>query len=361
MYQPGLKGIVAAQTAISHIDGEKGLLIYRGHDVRTLTGRCSFEEAAYLLWYGRMPSTEESNHLGEELKTKRTLSEPMLDVLTHLPENMDPMSVLRTVLSAEGGSEYGWKPTLDQAVRITALIPTIIAYRERHLKGAAFIEPHDELGHVSNYLYMLTGMEPERAVSQALETYMILTMEHGMNASTFSARVTASTESDLISSVISAIGTMKGPLHGGAPTGVIALLEEIVTEENAESVIRKKISQGEKLMGFGHRIYKTRDPRATALKEKLLEFHGENEELDLAIAIEDIAVKLLEELKPGRGLYTNVEYYAASIMRAIHLPDHLFTPTFTAARAVGWTAHVLEQSENNTIFRPQSDYIGSLV
>ncbi|MCM2603920.1 citrate synthase/methylcitrate synthase [Rossellomorea marisflavi] len=360
MYQPGLKGIVAAQTAISHIDGEKGILIYRGHDVRTLTGKCSFEQAAFLLWYGRLPSKEEGEHMVEELKNNRTLSEAMLDVLTRLPENMDRMSVLRTVLSAEGGSEYGWKPTLNQAVRITALIPTIIAYRERHLKELDFIEPHEELGHVSNYLYMLTGAEPDRAVSQALETYMILTMEHGMNASTFSARVTASTESDLISSVISAIGTMKGPLHGGAPTGVIALLEEIGREENGENVIREKISQGEKLMGFGHRIYKTRDPRATALKGKLLEFRGENKELDLAIAIEEIAVKLLEELKPGRGLYTNVEYYAASIMRAINLPDHLFTPTFTAARAVGWTAHVLEQSEDNTIFRPQSHYIGSL-
>ncbi len=179
-----------------------------------------------------------------------------------------------------------------------------------------------------------------------------------MNASTFSARVTVSTESDLVSAITSAIGTMKGPLHGGAPSGVIELLNEIARVGEPERVIREKIVSGEKLMGFGHRVYKTRDPRAVALKSKLMELVGEDEWLDLAIDVENKVIKLLEQHKPGRSLYTNVEYYAAAIMKAINMEPELFTPTFTASRIVGWTAHVIEQSQNNTIYRPESKYIG---
>lgn len=180
-----------------------------------------------------------------------------------------------------------------------------------------------------------------------------------MNASTFAARVTASTESDIVSAVTSAIGTMKGPLHGGAPSGVIELLNRIALVGDAEKVIRDKLAKGEKLMGFGHRVYRTHDPRSISLKAKLLELGGQDQWLDLAVKVEETAVKLLEELKPGRSLYTNVEFYAAAIMKAINMDSELFTPTFTASRMVGWTAHILEQAENNTIFRPQSKYIGT--
>ncbi|WP_335868982.1 citrate synthase/methylcitrate synthase [Bacillus sp. 2205SS5-2] len=359
MFIEGLKGVVAAQTRISAIDGMKGRLIYRGIDVHSLAMQYSFEEVSYLLWYGHLPSVESLAALKAEMSCQRTLSTTIKRLMEHLPTNMDSMSMLRTVISAEGTQEYQWKPTIAEAIKLTAMIPSIIAYWHRKEKGLSIIEPNPQFDHVENYLYMLTGEKPTLAQIKALETYMVLTLEHGMNASTFSARVTASTESDLVSAITSAIGTMKGPLHGGAPSGVISLLSEIGVAEKAEPVIRKKLLSGEKLMGFGHRVYKTHDPRAVALRESLLEVEGEDEWLDLAMTVENVAIKVLNELKPGRSLYTNVEFYAAAIMKSIALPSTLFTPTFTASRIVGWSAHVLEQAENNRIYRPQAEYIGS--
>jgi citrate synthase len=358
MIQKGLKGIVAAETAVSHIDGTEGKLIYRGYEIGDLTSRFSFEEVAHLLWFGKLPNDEQLQNLKSELIRNRELPLHIKSILDHLPEDMDLMSVIRTTISSEGVSSYGWKPTVSQAIRLTSLVPTIICYWTRLLDGKPFVEPSSELSHVENYLYMLTGDIPSKAHTLALETYMILTLEHGMNASTFSARVTASTESDMVSAATSAIGTLKGPLHGGAPSAVIDLLDEIRKAGSAEQVIRGKLENGEKLMGFGHRVYKTHDPRAVALKAKLLELVGEDEWLDLALQVEETAITLLEEYKPGRALYTNVEFYAAAIMKAIELNPALFTPTFTASRMVGWTAHILEQSEDNTIYRPQSVYTG---
>ncbi|MGF2616211.1 citrate synthase/methylcitrate synthase [Rossellomorea vietnamensis] len=360
MFQQGLKGIIAAQTKISHIDGEKGILIYRGREIREIAEKLSFEEGAFLLWKGYLPSKDELRDMDRQLKQNRNLSPAMKDVISSLPHDMDMMSVLRTAVSAEGSLQYFWKPSTDQAIRLTAVIPTIIAFRNSLIAKRPFKEPNKELGHVANYLFMLTGDTPSNAVVTALETYMILTMEHGMNASAFSARVTASTESDMVSAITSAIGTMKGPLHGGAPSGVIDLLEEIGTPERAEIVIREKLEKGEKLMGFGHRVYKTHDPRAIALRNKLLESSGADNSLDLALHVEETAIEVLQEVKPGRALYTNVEFYAAAIMKSINLEAELFTPTFTASRIVGWTAHVLEQAENNVIFRPQSEYVGEV-
>jgi citrate synthase len=361
MINHGLKGVIATETSISDIDGENGVLIYRGYDVRDLTKRYSFEEIAYLLWFGHLPTSNQLSELKEELIQNRFLSSEMKKILDCLPNEMDMMSVLRTVISSEGSSSYKWKPTISQAIRLTAMIPTIISYRKRAIDNKPYVEPHRELSHVENYLNMLNGELPSKAQVTALETYMILTMEHGMNASTFSARVTASTESDLVSSITSAIGTMKGPLHGGAPSEVILLLDEISQTGNAEEVIASKLNKGEKIMGFGHRVYKTVDPRAISLKSTLLNQIGEDGWLDLALRVEDTAVRLLEERKPGRALYTNVEFYAAAIMKAVSMEPELFTPTFTASRIVGWTAHVLEQASNNTIYRPQSKYIGKLV
>lgn len=360
LIQKGLKGIVAAETFISHIDGDLGQLFYRGYEIREVSKRLSFEEAAYLLWFGHLSDTEQVSTLKDELKGNRELPENVKIIIDQLPRGMDLMSVIRTAISAEeSNGDYSWKPVISQAIRLTALVPTIIAYRKSQLDGNVFAAPRDDLDFVENYLYMLYGKIPLPSHTEALETYMILTLEHGMNASTFSARVTASTESDLVSAITSAVGTMKGPLHGGAPSGVIELLDEIALVGNAETVIRKKVSRGEKLMGFGHRVYRTHDPRAIALKEKLLKLVGKDKWLDLAMAVEDTAVQLLSELKPGRSLYTNVEFYAAAIMKAIHMDPELFTPTFTASRMVGWTAHVLEQAENNAIYRPQTKYIGT--
>lgn len=354
----GLEGVIAAETAISLVDGEKGQLVYRGQNAAELAIEQSFEEVAYLLWYGERPTTEEVEALKLLLKQKRPLPNHLVKLLKELPTNMEMMSVIRTVISALGNETYGWKPTIQQAIELTALIPTIIAYRYRLLKGVPVIEPNDDLDYVANYVYMLKGEIPQNAQLKALEGYFILTMEHGMNASTFAARVVASTESDLVSAVCGAIGAMKGPLHGGAPSGVIDMLNHIHQTGDAHKWIREALEKGERLMGFGHRVYKTYDPRSVALKTITEQVAGEDEWLDLAYHVEQTAIALLDEYKPGRRLYTNVEFYVAAVLRAVNLPPQLFTPTFTASRVVGWTAHVLEQAENNRIFRPQSVYVG---
>ncbi|CAH0347203.1 citrate synthase/methylcitrate synthase [Bacillus sp. CECT 9360] len=354
----GLKGIPAAETSISFIDGDKGILIYRGHEASRLALSYSFEEVAYLLWKEKFPDNAELLSFKEELALARELPEYLVEMLYLLPENMEIMDVLRTCISAIGTKEYNWKPSIDQAIRLTAIMPVLIASRYRINKGLSPIEPMMDLGHTANYLYMLTGEIPTKSQEKAMDAYMILTAEHGMNASTFAARVTASTESDMVSAVTAAIGAMKGPLHGGAPTAVLNMLDEIQKEENAEVWIREKLDRNEKIMGFGHRIYKTRDPRAAALQEITRGISGDEHWLSLANSVEEKAISLLEEYKPGRKLYTNVEFYAAAIMKAIDMEAALFTPTFTAARTAGWTAHVLEQSLDNAIYRPESVYTG---
>lgn len=357
--QKGLKGVIAAETSISEVDGSNGRLVYRGYEIKDFSTTYSFEEIAHLLWFGELPSSEQLKKFKLNFASYRSLSSTMEKVLYILPDDMDMMSVIRTVLSSAGNPSMKWKPTVEEAMTLTAIVPTIIAYRKRILDGKDVIPPSEGYGHVENYLHMLDGDKARPEHIRALETYMILTMEHGMNASTFSARVTASTESDLVSAVTSAIGTMKGPLHGGAPSEVIFLLNELREVKDKESHLREKILAGEKLMGFGHRVYKTHDPRSIALKETLLGLVGKDVWLDLALEVENAAIIVLEELKPGRGLYTNVEFYAAAIMKAINFDASLFTPTFTASRMVGWTAHVLEQAEDNVIYRPLSRYVGN--
>ncbi len=359
MKYPGLKGVIAAETEISHIDGVKGELWYRGYDVRDILEGATFEQIAYLLWNGNFPSDDELVRLTSSLKEARELAPYMQKIIERLPRNMNMMEVLRTVMSAEGVSDYQWKPTSEQAIRLTAIVPVIIACRKRMIENKEPILPEQSFNHVENYLYMLSGASPTKAQVNALESYMVLTMEHGMNASAFAARVTASTESDMVSGITSAIGTMKGPLHGGAPIGVIQLLNDIQDAGDPSAVLQKKLANREKLMGFGHRIYKTHDPRALALKERLLPFMGNDPWLDLAIEVEETAIEMLKEWRPNRALYTNVEFYAAAIMKAIDMDPQLFTPTFTASRMVGWTAHILEQAQNNTIFRPESHFSGT--
>ena len=357
MVYKGLKGVVCTETALSDIDGERGHLIYRGYDAKDLAQNYSFEAIAHLLWYGHLPSEKELMNLKEKFKLAREFPQFLKTIINEISEELDMLSVIRTAVSAYPLLSYE-KPTIDDAIRLTSLIPAIIAYREAQLYEKIMPAVRQDLDHVAYYLYMIQGKEPDPSHVQALETYMILTMEHGLNASTFSARVTASTESDLSSAITSAIGTMKGPLHGGAPTGVIELLDECANANNIESLIRNKVLNGERLMGFGHRVYKTVDPRAEAIKQVLTKEKQNDDWFDLALKVEEIAIDVLEDLKPGRRLYTNVEYYAAAIMKELNIPSHLFTATFTASRIVGWTAHVIEQLEDNTIFRPKAKYIG---
>ncbi len=356
--KPGLEGVVVTDTFISLVDGEKGELIYRGYSAKDLAIKNEFEEVCYLLWYGNLPNKIEAENLKSQMSKERELPLYVKDIIKNLPLEMDMMSVLRTCISALGTSEYSYKPTIEQAIVITSKIPTILAYRFRYINNLPEIAPLNELSHVANYLYMLKGSNPKEAHVRTLNAYFILTMEHGMNASTFTARVISSTESEIISAITGAIGAMKGPLHGGAPSEVMDLLERIETKENAEKWLRNELENGNKIMGFGHRVYKTSDPRAVALRMITEEFSNQDQWLDLAYYVEQEAIRLLELYKPGRRLYTNVEFYAAAILRAVDMPIELFTPTFTASRVAGWTANVIEQAANNRIYRPQSNYIG---
>lgn len=357
----GLEGVVAGETEIGLVDGEKGYLVYRGYWAKELAISRSYEEVAYLLWNGHLPSSEELEMLKLEMAAARAMPEYLCRIVDLLPASVPMMLVLQSSVAALG--EQGnatWPPTLRQAVRLTALLPTIIAYRYRRLKGLPIVNPLPELGHAANYLYMLNGQIPQEAHVQALSAYLILCMEHGMNASTFAGRVVLSTESDMCAAVCGAIGAMKGPLHGGAPSEVISMLADIGTKERAEPWIREVLDKGGKIMGFGHRIYKTKDPRAEALKIATEEMIGKDPSFDVAIHVEHTAIRLLEEYKPGRRLFTNVEFYAAAILQALELDPEIFTPTFTSGRIVGWTSHILEQAANNRIFRPQSIYTGPM-
>ncbi|WP_142827628.1 citrate synthase/methylcitrate synthase [Planococcus soli] len=359
MFQQGLKGVVAVQTAIASVDGDRGELRYRGQLVEEVIHGKSFEETAYFLWHGQWPAAAQLTGLQQQLIHSRKLPAHIIKIAQLLPKESSLMDAMRTLVSAYPDAKFKTLPSAEQAITLTAALPVMTALFYRIQNGQMPIEPREDFGHTANYLWMINGQEPTNAQIEALETYLKLTMEHGMNASTFAARVTISTESDLVSAVTSALGTMKGPLHGGAPSGVIDLLDSMKTEDRIDAIITEKLDRGEKIMGFGHRVYRTEDPRSVILRKKCLELEGEDPWLDLATVAESRIIKQLTVRKPGRALYTNVEFYAAAIMRSIAMPTQLFTPTFSIARIVGWTAHALEQLENNVIFRPQSEYIGN--
>ena len=359
MFQQGLKGVVAVQTVIASVDGDRGELRYRGELVQTAIDGRSFEETAYFMWHGQWPDAAQLKQLHQQLAFHRKLPAHVVEIAQLLPKETALMDAMRTLVSAYTHTEFQTLSSKEQALALTAALPVITALFYRLQSGQKPVQPRDDFGHTANYLWMINGQEPTSAQKEALETYLKLTMEHGMNASTFAARVTISTESDLVSAVTSALGAMKGPLHGGAPSGVIDLLDDIQSKEHIDSVIKDKLDRGEKIMGFGHRVYRTEDPRSVVLRNKCLELQGEDSWLDLATTAETRIIEQLNQRKPGRALYTNVEFYAAAIMRSIAMPTELFTPTFSVARIVGWTAHALEQQENNVIFRPQSEYIGS--
>ena len=352
MFQRGLKDIVAVHTKIASVDGDLGELRYRGVKVGELVATSTFEQLAAFIWTGERRTTKDFGFQGRELPAH------IIAIIDALPTEISLMDAMRTAISAYGHTAFKEKPIEEQAVLLTTALPMIVARHYRNQHGLPIIEASKDLSHTANYLWMLTGEIPSEVQMEALETYLKLTMEHGLNASTFAARVTISTESDLTAAITSALGTMKGPLHGGAPSGVISMLNEFEDPTQIRSIVKDKIENGEKIMGFGHRIYKTEDPRSIILREKCLELEGKDAWLDIATIAEKEIIDLLAEYKPGRKLYTNVEYYAAAIMRSIHMPSELFTPTFSIARMVGWTAHAIEQLEDNTIFRPQSIYVG---
>jgi citrate synthase len=352
----GLEGVVAATTAISKVEGTVGRLIYRGYNIHDLARNATFEEIVHLLWFGDLPNRTELARLHDQLASERALPEAVMPVIRMLPRNSDPMDVLRTATSVWGVTGASGTPDLAQAVSITARFPVFLAAFHRLRQGKEPLESRPELDHAANYLYLLSGNEPKPEHVKALNSYLVLLADHGMNASTFTGRVIASTGSDIASSVTGAIGALKGPLHGGAPSKVLDMLQAIAKARNPEEWLRNAIANGDRIMGFGHRVYKTTDPRAEELRE--MARVADPKSFTLSHEVEELALELLEEEKPGRKLYTNVEFYSAALLSSVGLPGDLFTPTFAVSRVAGWTAHVLEQVHNNRLIRPESDYTG---
>jgi citrate synthase len=354
----GLDGVIAAETNLSMVDGERGELVIAGFAVEELAANATFEETAHLLWYGALPET---SAFRDDLARRRSLPPGALDLLAAAARaKVDTMDALR--IAAGTVSLRGAKSDDEQARDLLAALPTVVAVYWRLLNGRDPIEPRADLGHAANYLYMLTGAVPSVEAVRGLETYLNTVVDHGLNASTFTARVIASTGSDLVSAIVGAIGALKGPLHGGAPGPALDMVFELGSAERAESYLRKKIEAGEKLMGFGHRVYKVRDPRADVLAaaaERMFRRGGDLALYDLARAVEWISIRLLEEYKPGRRLQTNVEFYTALLLHGLGLESALFTPTFAVSRAGGWIAHAFEQRRADRIIRPQSRYVGA--
>lgn len=339
----GLEGIVAASTRLSRVDGEAGSLVLVGYAVEDLAPRATFEEMVSLFLGRRLPADH------------RAIPQPTIGLLRHAAvRQKPPMDALLMAV-----------PTLevDQPEDVIAAFPTIVGTYWRLLNGELPLSVRNDLPHASHYLYQLSGKEPSEHRTRALETYLNTVCDHGLNASTFTARIIASTHSDVIAAVTGALGALKGPLHGGAPGPALDMVFEIGTPDRAESVIRAKLDAGERLMGFGHRIYRVRDPRADVLAlaaEQLYDNGADRKVYDLARSVERTALRLLHEHKPDRRLDTNVEFYTALLLHGLGLPTELFTPTFAIGRVLGWCAHYLEQLRDGRLIRPQSEYIGPI-
>jgi citrate synthase len=361
----GLEGVVFTDTHLSSIDGEAGQLTYCGYDIADLAAHASYEEAAFLLWYQRLPAEPELRMLSLWLRANRTLPKVVWGIMHSLPEQATPMEALRTVASTLSMfdraciHEESGGASLCRSVSLTAKLPTIVASFDRLRRNRPPLEPRADLGHAANFLWMLTGREPSPLSVEALETYFVLLAEHGMNASTFSARVTASTLGDVYSAVVTALGTLKGPLHGGAAQKAMEDLTEIGSLDNVDAWFDQKMAAGARMFGFGHRVYKAEDPRATILRElahKAAVGTGNTKWYDVAARLEDrvLASPYFKE----RRLYTNVDFYTAPLLYALDIPVDLFIPMFAVARIAGWTAHILEQEQHNRLIRPLAYYAG---
>ena len=362
----GLDGVVAARTRLSHVDGDRGELIIGGYELKELAGRAHFEDAAHLLWRGALPTRDELERLRREFAALRALPEQTLDVV-RAGAKVPPIDALRmgcATLSLDLADPDDISPTadLEAAKRLTARFPTLLAAHARIGDGKEPLAPRPDLPHAANFLYMLHGTEPDAAAARALDTYWVTVIDHGMNASTFAARVIASTRSDMVSAVTGSIGALKGPLHGGAPGPVLDMLLEIGSADRAEAWVRNELTAGRRIMGFGHRVYKVRDPRADVLAKVVDAMAAARLEdralFDLARAVESTTMKVLDEVKPGRNLRTNVEFYTALVLQSLGLKPHSFVATFACGRVAGWCAHIMEQHAQDHLIRPQSEYVG---
>jgi citrate synthase len=356
-FSKGLDDIVVGRSSISWVGGETGDLVYRGFDVRDLVPGVPYESVVHLLLYGEPPSADPSHEVGRELAARRDPPAPVERVVDALAPNLPPLEALRTILSALGDGSYGYPPTREEGFALIARTPTLLARFVRRSRGTSPVPPRPDLGHAANYLWMLYGELPAPGKVTALEGYLDLLADHGMNASTFALCVAISTQSDLASAATAALATLKGPVHGGAPSRVSDMLDAIGSPDRAAKWIDDRLARKEVLFGFGHRAYKTEDPRAVVL-HRIARTVAEPHRLELAEAVERTALEALRRSKPGARLYTNVEYYSAVVLEAVGLPRELFTPTFAVARTAGWAAHALEQAADNRLIRPDVEYVG---
>jgi citrate synthase len=356
----GLQDIVAAQTAISDIDGKLGKLWYAGYSIDDLAEHSTFEEVAFLLQNIRLPDQAELEDITEQMVNEREAADFIRGLMPTLAEQTSPMSMLRTSVSAASAYDPdGWDQSPEanyrKAIRLVSLMPTFIAHYDRHRKGLAIVDPNPKLPHAANFLYMLTGEEPELRAAEIFDSVFILYADHTMNASTFTARVVASTLADMHSAVTAAVAALKGPLHGGANEQAMKMLEEIGSIDRVEPYLKELFERKQLVMGFGHRVYRNvDDPRATILRrysKELGEATGDTRWFEISEAV-------AEAVRAQKGLRPNVDFYAASVLHSLGLATDLFTPMFAAARAAGWTAHIREQYADNRIIRPDSEYIG---
>ena len=358
----GLEGIVANSTSLSDVLGQEGILIYAGYDINEIAGNASFEETIHLLWHGELPNSAQLDSLCKKLRTSRELPQQVIDFLRNAPKNAGPMDVIRTAVSMLGLYDTSPKDESPEAnytrsISITAKIPVITAYFHRARNGLDLPPIRTDLGEAAHFLYLVNGTEPTAEAARTLDVAYVLHADHGMNASTFSARVTIATLSDMYSAITSAIGTLKGPLHGGANEGVIHMLQEIGSEDKVDAWVEEKLEQKKKIMGIGHRVYKVLDPRAPHLREMAILLSNQLGEPKWIRMSERIA----SIMKERKGLNANVDFYSATVYYSMGIPTDLFTPIFAIARTAGWTGHVMEQLADNRLYRPLSEYTGPAV
>lgn len=355
----GLEGVVVATTRLSRVDGENGVLLYCGYDIHDLAEASTFEETAYLLWHGELPSRPRLDDFRTALGRERALPPEILELLYRFPRTAHPIDVLRAATAALATFErdvddVSREVTRRKARRLTAKLPTILAAFHRVRSGADPIPPDPALGHAADFLRMLTGSVPEEPARRAIDGALILLADHGLNASTFTARVVASTLADLHSAVVSAIGALRGPLHGGAAEAVMRMLLEIGEPAKVDAYVKSRLARHEKIMGFGHRVYRTEDPRATHLRRWSRELgarYGQPQWFEIARRVEEM-------MTAQKSLNCNVDFYSASAYYALGIPVDLYTPIFACSRVVGWSAHVLEQLADNRLIRPRAEYEG---
>ncbi len=362
----GLEGVVVGSTQLSNVEGAVGRLTYRGYDIDDLAPNATFEEIVHLLLYGHLPNRHELEMLKRELGSRRSLPEPLISSMQNVPKTAWPMDVLRTVVSGLGlfspvNAHGEHLSDVHTAIELIAKMPTIVAAWDRIRRGLNPVDPRADLSQAANFLYMRSGKVPHAIEADALDTYFVLLADHSYNASTFAARVTASTRADVYASVTAALATLQGDLHGGAASASYHTLTEVKVPENAERYVREALARNERIMGMGHREYKVRDPRARhleAMARKLSEHEGNSHWYQIAHRLEEASRKVLLEKKPDNTIYANVDFYTAPVLADLGIPGDEFTCLFACGRIAGWTGHILEQLADNRLIRPQATYDG---